>query len=138
MGTRCQVQVCGSDGDKVTLYHHFDGYPTNMLPLFQRAFDMTGGGWSAARGGKAASFLCAADPGGFEPEEGHKLHGDIEWYYRIHAKGEMHAGAKPVWEVEVFDVPGWDVTPDKLALVWSGPLKDANPEEIESSARAQS
>ena len=44
MGTRCQVQVVEEAEnkdweEKVTLYHHWDGYPDNMIPLFKKARD---------------------------------------------------------------------------------------------------
>jgi hypothetical protein len=41
MSTRCQVKVSsGVKGNQeaVTLYHHHDGYPTNMLPLMADAY----------------------------------------------------------------------------------------------------
>jgi len=106
MSTRCQVHVvCEGVGwtEACTLYHHFDGYPSNIVPLIAKAFELSGKGWEAGRAGKAASFLCAADPGGFEPEEGHELHGDIEFYYVVHLVNKHHGcvGDKPAWEVEV-------------------------------------
>jgi len=87
MGTRCQVKVTQEgmkyiDGGKikeaVTLYHHFDGYLSNMVPLFIKAYgigrvpkfsygDLYEEAWRLGCIGKAASFLCAADPGAFEP-----------------------------------------------------------------------
>ena len=99
MSTRCQVRVvadgfAGGHEDKaITLYHHCDGYPTNMLPLMLSAFAPD---WMHERPGKAAAYLCAVDPGGFEPEEGHELHGDIEWYYVLHVTAEL-------WAVQVFE-----------------------------------
>lgn len=115
MSTRCQVTVMqeGMRGweERVTLYHHFDGYPEGMLPLFKKAFEIgmtPKGDWhqpgcELGRVGKVASFLCAADPGGFEPEEGHALHGDIEFFYRLwcvnHRGGTV--GDQPTWDVEV-------------------------------------
>lgn len=126
MSTRCQVQVIQESVErvpweqKVTLYHHSDGYPEGMLPLFQEAHnkaieylqkrqdEMTArypslprdklNTWELGRAGKAASFLCYAQPAQFEPEEGHDLHADIEYYYKLYVSGA-------VWEVEVFDMP---------------------------------
>jgi hypothetical protein len=66
-----------------------------MIPIIKKAYEMSGKQWKSERAGKAASFLCAADPGVFEPEEGHILHGDIEYYYRIHLEG--------IWQVEIFE-----------------------------------
>ena len=112
MSTRCQVQVIQEgltwDG-KVTLYHHCDGYPTNILPLIRSAFG-AGSGWQLGRAGKAAGFLCASDPGSFEPEEGHDLHGDIEYYYKVYLKntGRGSLVENPIWEVEVYTSRGSD------------------------------
>ena len=99
MSTRCQVQIIGIDinPDKFTLYHHCDGYPTNMLPLLASA---EGDTWQHGRAGKATAFIIATDPGGYEPEQGHELHGDIEYYYQVTVgKGD--------WTVEAFAVDGW-------------------------------
>ena len=99
MSTRCQVKVvaggwcAGHEDATFTLYHHCDGYPSNMLPLMASAYEND---WQHERPGKAASFLCAVDPGGFEPEQGHELHGDIEWYYILHVTAKA-------WEVEVWE-----------------------------------
>jgi hypothetical protein len=107
MSTRCQVRVISEgmySAGGVTLYHHCDGYPSGMLPLFAEAFAKFGKGWEAGREGKVAAFLCAADPGGFEPEAGHDLHGDIEYYYKLFAVNK-HGGStmeRPRWEVEVY------------------------------------
>lgn len=124
MSTRCQVQLVEGEGknswEKVTLYHHCDGYPSHMIPTFQKAFEMIStpkegiGGpyshqWHAGRAGKSASYLCAIEPGQYEPEAGHDLHGDIEWYYRIFCTGDR-------WQVEVYTA-GWDCTPEDLHLV---------------------
>ena len=83
MSTRCQVKIQGTDVNgsaAFTLYHHCDGYPSYMLPLIASGYKDV---WQAARAGKAASMLCAADPTGFELEQGHDLHGDIEYYYVV-------------------------------------------------------
>ena len=104
MSTRCQVRVnqlnCGWD-QSVTLYHHCDGYPSNMLPLIASSYKPD---WEHGRAGKVASFLCAVDPGSFEPESGHDLHGDIEWYYVLNVKNNQDGtlGEKPTWEIEVY------------------------------------
>lgn len=125
MSTRCQVQVvqegCGWE-EKVTLYHHTDGYPEYMIPIINKAYNYTEQyswdnepsfcGWQKGRAGKVASLLCWSDPMVFEPEEGHDLHGDIEYFYRLYCvndKGGSMA-TKARWEVEIF-VPGggfWD------------------------------
>ncbi len=111
MSTRCQVQVIEGMGDnlyqKVTLYHHFDGYPSNMLPLIHKAYELSGGGWEAGRAGKMASFLCAADPGQFEPEAGHDLHsGDIAYFYTVKpSNNDKSSDAHPQWIVTAYDPP---------------------------------
>ena len=125
MSTRCQVQVIGSDNDKVTLYHHSDGYPTHILPLCHQAFELSGKGWQAARGGKCASFLCATDPGAFEPESGHALHGDIEWYYRLYCKGAMHNGCQAQWFVSIDEIMGFGESQQKVCRVTRMPLEQA-------------
>lgn len=126
MGTRTQVKVVeegmGNESEAMTLYHHWDGYPRNMLRLFVDAFripmkkdaeyrerlgvapsdDKTA--WELGRGGKVVSYLCAADPGGFEPEKTNDLHWDIEWYYIIHCinKEGGHTRDPVEWKIEVF------------------------------------
>lgn len=123
MSTRCQVQVIGlnEDDSQVTLYHHTDGYPSYMVPLIAKAYrtairpivhqgihsdgtpyrHVYANAWQAARVGKSASYLCAADPGTMEPEAGHDLHGDIEYLYRVYVSGGMDIGATGTWEVEI-------------------------------------
>ena len=135
MSTRCQVQVRHGD-EQITLYHHTDGYPSYMLPLFGKAYELSGKGWQAGRVGKIASFLCAADPGVFEPEEGAKLHGDIEWYYRIEPTGETHIGACPLWHITVYDVQGWGEAQTLVKVGGRWTLADAvrMAEEIEAMA----
>jgi hypothetical protein len=130
MSTRCQVQVIGTgeDADKVTLYHHTDGYPSFMVPLIAKAYrhavkpspDGYARAWQAARVGKSAGQLCWAHPGKMEPEAGHDLHGDIAYLYLVYISGAMDTGATGRWEVEIlvprartqFDPPGgkrfWD------------------------------
>jgi hypothetical protein len=85
-------------GDDVTLYHYSDGYPEYMLPKMAEALEeFSDRGWELGRPGKAASFLCAVDPGIFEPEAGHTLHGDIEYYYKLFVD-------EGTWDVEVYNL----------------------------------
>jgi hypothetical protein len=110
MSTRCQVKVVQEDvgwNEQVTLYHHMDGYPENMIPLIGGAALSVPENqkWLAGRAGHVASFVCYSDPSGFEPEEGHELHDDIRYYYVLHLKNiaEGSLAENPVWEVEVFE-----------------------------------
>ena len=50
-----------------------------------------------------AGYLCWTEPGVFEPEDGHELHGDIEYFYRVKVKTGQ-------WTVEVCQPFGdfWD------------------------------
>ena len=123
MSTRCQVQVIeepGIWGEKITLYHHRDGYPANMIPTFQNAlkeareylnhqytwFKPSHAHSTLGRAGVVAAFLCRHDPTGFEPEEGHGLHGDIEYYYKLYVMDSSPALAGAAqWEVEVYTPP---------------------------------
>ena len=103
MSTRCQVKVEHlSHKEAVTLYHHCDGYPSNMVPLIASAYKPD---WQHGRAGKVASFLCATDPDGFEPEDSHDLHGDIEWYYILEMDGSGDTFDIPVWKLKVHTIP---------------------------------
>lgn len=128
MSTRCQVQVVVEgfsprDTDKITLYHHFDGYPTSMLPLFVKVFGIVPLG-AHGNAGKVASYLCSVDPGEFEPEESHSLHGDIEWYYRLFPNSG--SGGKARWEVEIHKVFYVDGTQKKYLVLPRLELNEAN------------
>jgi hypothetical protein len=135
MSTRCQVKVVGEglgweDAEPITLYHHSDGYPSYMLPIIRQGFELAvkkNTEYSRRYGittdhylmetgqpSKAASFLCAADPGNFEPEAGHELHGDIEWYYvlrcinKVKTVNGKQRQDKPEWRVDIYQPPEWD------------------------------
>lgn len=108
MSTRCQVKVIQEGLDwkqEVSLYHHTDGYTDYMIPKIKEAKEKYGIGWEGGRAGKVASALCAIDPCVFEPEEGHTLHGDIEYYYivRIQNQKQGSVAENPVWQVEVYE-----------------------------------
>jgi len=129
MSTRCQLKVIQMDVANHTLYHHTDGYTEHMIPLIARAFEMEGDEynrkWRRGRAGKAASYLCAAEPGVTEPEsvavgdEG--LHGDIEYLYRIWVTSDE-------WHVAVLvpDDGFWDSPSETYMKVMYGrqPLYD--------------
>ena len=120
MSTRCQVKIEGYKAiDKnhignpgVTLYHHTDGYPTNMLPtmyegykkqldIFKKKGYESGKEFYFETPEKVASIVISSDPTVFEQEKSNALHGDIEWYYVIHPNG-----GKP-WTVDVYKIHGW-------------------------------
>lgn len=106
MSTRCQIQVVqeGLDWEaKVTMYHHSDGYPGHIVADIARSYEIYGKGWEAERGRKVAAYLCAMHPGGFEPEDSHELHMDIDYYYILYV-GKADKGfvkEEPSWEVEI-------------------------------------
>jgi hypothetical protein len=129
MSTRCQTKVIEGQTDSsqqynedITLYHHCDGYPEWMVPLFWKAYlfgitpfvpvwkkDEPAAAptdayqWQAFRGGYAASMLCHIDPRGFQPENSHELHGDIEWYYKLYVGGKTVKGQEQrQWELEIY------------------------------------
>lgn len=160
MSTRCQTQVierhkeveANWKEEKITLYHHCDGSPSNMLKLFLKAYrygvdpypnswnkELIESSWQAHRAGYAAAFLCHIEPRGFQPEESHELHGDIAFYYKIFvSKGE--------WEIEIFVIDIQSRTHDDLWLVYDrtkisdfinndGEVKKEILEEIEKSRK---
>lgn len=125
MSTRCQVKVEGTNfepGEALTLYHHCDGYPSNMVPLLAGAY---GKDWQHGRVGKAAAYIIATDPGGFEPEAGHALHGDIEWYYVIKIASEGHTKDIPLWNLTVYSVLDEARTVNDMKKVYDGPIEKA-------------
>lgn len=134
--TRCQVQVIEVDR-KLTLYHHCDGYPSNMVKLFKLAYKAFNGSWEAGRVGKVASKLCKVDDyNGFEPLDYHTLHGDIEWYYKINVTGKegKFIGSKQSWELSVY-IASHDGTPENPgALVFKGSIEEADGDKIEREA----
>lgn len=113
---------------KITLYHHSDGYPTNMLEEIKDAYEQ-----AIARlrkelpqypqyfklrwTGSMASFLSAENPTGFEQEKGNALHGDIEWYYVIKPKKMPEGEEIPEWEVTVYKVTGRDEDQKLIPIV---------------------
>ena len=129
MSTRCQTMIlAGNKEDKgqfsedVTLFHHCDGMPSSMVPLFWQAYQFgivpivpdwnkdepnaeptDAYQWQTFRGGYAASYLCYIDTRGFWPESGHQLHGDIAFYYKLYVGGKKVKGQKyNQWELEIF------------------------------------
>lgn len=116
MSTRCMVKIKGSE---VQFYHHCDGYPGHMLPLFKKAVAIgakpEGYGWDPGytdtmplcRPEKAGALLCAADQKGWyiEPNvggpDGH--HADIEFAYEIHLEGNERSLESICWKVRVFE-----------------------------------
>lgn len=130
MSTRAQIKVIqeGMPRDEApaafSLYHHWDGYPSNILPLIKQAYTLGRGEkrnkafakvglkskpffeeWRNGRAGKVASFLCAVEPGAFEPMQGHKVGEWVEWYYVIHAMNHNRGSVEdsPTWNVEIYE-----------------------------------
>ena len=141
MSTRCQTKVTqtGTGWDQsVTLYHHCDGYPAGMVPLFKKAYDAYGLGWEAGRAGHVASFLCATDPEGFEPEEGHRLHGDIEYYYVLEVQNSKGGSTaeRPEWILSVYDVPFGCESVESMTLLAIGKVAELDGEAIEATMQA--
>ncbi len=147
MSTRCQVKVVrGPDrsefSDNITLYHHCDGYPGNMLEVIGRAWgyanripkywrdlnkDRRDGNkynpfsYQLDRPGYVASYLCHTDPHDFQPLPYHDLHGDIEWYYildvDIKSLGEE-------WKIFLYKAKMNMEGPVDLTLVMEGRISD--------------
>ncbi len=134
MGTRCQVRV-KSEGlgweENSWLYHHYDGYPENMVPIIHEAqlvvhnnfvvnqYDpetklgmKSSNSYMNGRAKKVSSFLCTVDPTGFEPEDVGDLHGDIEYLYKLFLVNQNGGtlGSKPVWEMEIYKGYGDDMS----------------------------
>jgi hypothetical protein len=128
MSTRCQVKVkefgVENDSEAFTLYHHCDGYPSAMVPLIAGAYQPD---WKHGRIGKAAAYVLAEDPDGYEMEQGHELHGDIEWYYVLEIKSETHVGAVPEWFLTVYAAPYDGRSFDDMRTVFQGKIQDALP-----------
>ena len=130
MSTRCQVRVSAKgliwdpegENDEVWLYHHCDGYPSYMLPEILKGYKAAiapkvykhpkgetkvDKAWEAGRPGKAAAYIIATEPGGFEPQskQDQDFHGDIEWFYEVICTNP-NAGASgprvPKWTVQVY------------------------------------
>lgn len=112
MSTRCQVKVIQEGLDwqeERTLYHHWDGYPENMIPLFKKAFDFKQQyheDWEKGRAGKVASLLCWADPASFEPEDNTETHCDIDYFYKLFCtnKEQGSMGENPTWEIAIYQL----------------------------------
>lgn len=145
MSTRCQVLVTqeGIPGwpDQVMLYHHCDGYPSNIVMLLQKAWSKVPKGWESGRTGKVAGMVCASDPGQFEPESGVELHGDIEWLYRLVTVNRERGSAREEawWRLEVYRPKqgSWEVKErtieEHFDLVWKGKIEEAQGAEIEKA-----
>lgn len=147
MSTRCQVLVTQKGvgwKESVMLYHHYDGYPSNIVNLLKIAKNQAGSRWEAGRAGKVAGFICSTDPGQFEPERGLTLHGDIEYLYVVTAVNLQHGtlAETPYWHLRVL-VPGKGFyekeKPNQKDMhpIYDGPLVDANGKQIEDVERSE-
>lgn len=92
MSTRAQVRIIstdtnGSDLSQQSVYHHCDGYPSNMVTLLQLADRMAHEHkYSASllgRAEKMTSFVIAADPAGYEVEPADTEHSDLAYFYAL-------------------------------------------------------
>lgn len=100
MSTRAFVTIEGNGSgmhESVTLYRHSDGYPDEVIPTIQRAYDLVHAAprwaitekvnysdcWKGNRAGYVAGFLCAAEYGAYQPRSGHERSGDEEWDYLV-------------------------------------------------------
>ena len=115
MGTRCQVVVISespSNRDHMNLYHHWDGYPDNMVPLIRKAFrswTKSESNMTKHRPEKVASFIVAADPNGYEFDSA----GEPE--YKPHDPSVLdrlflHCDISYLYVVKVFGGGTWVVT----------------------------
>ena len=117
MSTRCQVQIKNKE-DKVTLYHHSDGYPDWMVNVFYdaSAYRNTIADYASfkfTRSGYVAGVLCIVDPLQFELLDYHDLHGDIEYYYILDVS-DME------WILSIYETN----LPDKKRI-YHGPINKA-------------
>ena len=133
MSTRCQLKVTGGiNRESLTLYHHCDGYPDHILEDIITTYNRVAKSWVGHRAGKVAAFLCETHPAGFEPEEGHELHGDIAFYYLVEIATD---NTTPPWVIKVHTValtphPGkltpllaFEGTPDTIMAAYEAWVK---------------
>lgn len=90
--------------ESVTLYRHTDGYPERIVSDLHKAYKFSGGNYTSGRTGKVASYLCAVEPGVFEPQSGHTINEGIEYYYKLYLVNRNHGNTaeRPVWDLEIF------------------------------------
>jgi hypothetical protein len=101
------------EDDPITLYRHGDGYPDGehgVIADIMKAKEIGQGipyiveCGLLGRSGKAASLLCAADPGGTEPMADPTLHWDVDYIYVLTLKNQFGgslADTNPEWVVEI-------------------------------------
>jgi len=139
MPTRCQVHVTGfaQNEPPISLYHHCDGYPENMVPLLQDARIKASTNWKNGCAGRlvllhphrVASFIVAIDPGGYDIELSPALHSDIEYLYQLIVQNH-HYSKEPTWKLRILiPKPGFWNAPDlaHMKLLWQGLIEDADP-----------
>lgn len=148
MSTRCQVQVTqrglGKWRDTLTLYHHWDGYPSNIVPHLQEARTLIGNGYESGRAGKVAGCICRTGDivYAWEPERTNRLHSDIEYLYLLEVCNTAGGSTaeKTTWKLTIF-VPTdsfWDRPKlDNMRVLWSGPIESANGQAIEKLMREE-
>jgi hypothetical protein len=116
MGTRCTVLI-ESDGTRISdatytaqLYHHWDGNPEHMLGLFQQAYsaalrDALEDAGLGAQANRAAAFIVATHPHGFDIEPVEFEHGDLSFAYVVRMDAPRICDTPhgpPLWTVEVW------------------------------------
>lgn len=84
MSTRAQVVIREHDEVVGCLYHHWDGYPSNMIELLQKA-ERKFRREKYTHSSKAINFIIAADPACYEIEELSAVgrHWDVEYNYTV-------------------------------------------------------
>ena len=110
MSIKCQLQVIenhDNENSKITLYCFKNGYPRDILKKMYQAYKYEEVNCILDKvvAGKVASLICWTDPTNFEVENSHKLHDDIEYYYRLFCRYSFKE-RKVIWEVEI-SVADW-------------------------------
>lgn len=105
MSTRCQVFIIeklkGKEERIGTLYHHFDGYPENIIPKLNAAINK----WQKnavmgyIHGNTLINYITAEDPSGYEIEPiDTKIHGDLSYLYEVRIR---YKGNSREWKAQV-------------------------------------
>ncbi len=103
MGTRCVVTfVEESFGEcrEFSVFKHWDGYPSNMIPLIQKSLDKA---WKLPRY-EADEFACAFiatakdSSGDVRLTTSPDAHGDLDYTYRVFMhNNKLHVSCRDVY-----------------------------------------